>query len=76
MSRKVTITIEDDVYKGLHEAVGEANISRFIEDLVRPHVVSDVLDAGYAAMAADSARESEAQQWCNGLSMDMADEAR
>ena len=51
-------------------------MSQFIEDLVRPHVLGASLDDGYRAMAADEARETEAQEWCNGLAGDMASEAR
>ena len=41
MQRKLTITIADYVYRGLHNHVGRGAISRFIENLVRPHVVLD-----------------------------------
>lgn len=34
------------------------------------------LEDGYRAMAADASRETEAQEWCNALAMDLADEAR
>lgn len=64
MHRKLTITVADDVYRGLHEKVGRGNISGFIEELVRPHVVAgDELDAAYRAMAADEQREREAIEW-------------
>jgi predicted CopG family antitoxin len=64
MHRKLTITVSDDVYRGLHQKVGRDEISRFIENLVRPHVVSeDDLLAGYTAMAADIEREQEALEW-------------
>ena len=39
MRRKMTIVVEDAVYQGLQEKVGPGQISNFIEDLVRPHVV-------------------------------------
>jgi len=60
MQKKLTITIDDEVYKGLYRVVGPRKISAFIEDLVRPHVVLPELDAAYEAMAADEARETEA----------------
>ena len=59
--KKLTITVDADVYEGLHQAVGRRRISRFLNDLARPHVVAQKLAAGYAAMAADEAREAEAQ---------------
>ena len=61
MHRKLTITLEEAVYEGLYRTVGKRRISRFIEDLVRPHVVDTTLDAGYQAMAEDTEREAEAQ---------------
>ncbi len=39
MHRKLTITLEEAVYEGLHRTIGKRRISQFIEDLVRPHVV-------------------------------------
>ena len=40
MQKELTITISEDVYTGLHQVVGECEISGFIEALVRPHVIS------------------------------------
>jgi predicted CopG family antitoxin len=76
MHRKMTITLDEVVYEGLYRTVGKRRMSQFIEDLVRPHVVDTTLDDGYRAMAADAAREAEAQEWCNALAGDLADAAR
>ena len=38
MQKKLTITIDEDVYAGLYRVVGRGKISKFIESLVRPHV--------------------------------------
>ena len=68
MQRKMTITIDEAVYAGLHQVIGRGNISQFLENLARPHVLKeDSLDAGYQAMAADAAREAEAQAWSEAL---------
>ena len=74
--RKLTITLEEAGYEGLSRTVGRRRVSQFIEDLVRPHVVETTLEAGYQAMAADTEREAEAQEWCNALAGDGADETR
>jgi predicted CopG family antitoxin len=74
--RKLTITVEDSVYRGLHKIIGRRNISRFLNDLARPHVVHDELEAGYRAMAADEAREAEAAEWSEALVGGVADEPR
>jgi hypothetical protein len=76
MHKRMTITLDEVVYDGLYRTIGKRRMSQFIEDLLRPHVLDTALDDGYRAMAADSARESEAQEWCQALSKDMHSEAR
>lgn len=76
MQKKLTITVEAEVYDGLHTVIGRRHISRFLNDLARLHVVGQDLAAGYAAMAADEAREAEAEAWAEGLIGDVADEPR
>ncbi len=64
MQRKLTITIADDVYRGLHRQIGRGEISRFIEALVRPYVVeNDDFETEYRAAAQDAASEQEALDW-------------
>ena len=74
--KKLAITVEDAVYRGLHKVVGRRNISRFLNDLARPHVVRDSLEEGYRAMAADEKREAEAAKWSESLVGDVAHEQR
>ena len=76
MQRKLTITLDEEVYEGLWRRVGSRRISRFIETLVRPYVVDSSLDNEYKAMAADKEREAEALEWCNALAGDMSNETR
>ncbi len=76
MKKKLTITLDEHVYEGLHQVVGRRKISRFIEDLVRPHVISRDLEAAYMEMAQDEAREAEALEWAEATIGDVADEAR
>ena len=72
----MTITLDEAVYEGLNRTIGKRRMSQFIEDLLRPHVMDTSLDDGYKAMADDQEREAEAQDWCNALAKDVADEAR
>ncbi len=72
MSRKLTITVDEDVYVGLRERVGPHRISRFLNDLARPLVTDRNLAEGYRQMAADQGREQEALVWCEGLISDAA----
>ena len=76
MQKKLTISIDEKVYQGLHTTIGRRHISRFIESVVRPHVVPDDLLAAYKQMAADEQRESEALEWAEALCGDGADETR
>ncbi len=72
MQKKMTITIDEAVYVGLHRVIGRGKISQFLESLARPHVVkTESLDAGYRAMASDIEREIEAQAWVDALSRDV-----
>ncbi len=76
MQKKLTITLDERVYRGLHTVVGRRRISRFIEGLVRPHVIGKDLDLAYREMARDEAREAEAMAWSEATLGDVADEAR
>lgn len=76
MHKRMTITLDEAVYDGLYRMVGKRRMSQFIENLVKPHVLDTALDDGYRAMAADTDREAEAQEWASGLIADLADETR
>jgi predicted CopG family antitoxin len=74
MAKKLTITVDDEVYDGLHRVIGPRRISRFLNDLARPHVTGCDLLEGYRAMAADEEYEREAAEWVENLTGDVADE--
>jgi len=76
MQKKLTVTIDEEVYEGLREVIGPRKISRFIEDLVRPHVIKKEVYAAYKEMADDQVRESEALEWAEATFGDVNDEAR
>ena len=67
MRRKLAITLDEAVYEALCRTVGKRQMSQFIEDLLRPHVLDEELDEGYRAMASDTEREVEAKEWCDAL---------
>ena len=73
MRKKLTITVAEDVYEGLHSVIGPRHISQFLEALARPYVVLADVDAAYAAMAADEAREKDALEWAEATIGDVAD---
>jgi predicted CopG family antitoxin len=76
MQKKLTITLDEKVYAGLHKVVGRRRISRFIEALVRPHVLDHDLEAAYQQMAQDESREAEALEWAEATLRDVGDEPR
>ena len=79
--RKITISIEENVYEGLHSHVGQGKISHFINELVKPYIIGAELDKAYQAMAQDEIREKAADDWTEGLAgdvnpMNLEDEAK
>jgi len=76
MQKKLTITVDERVYDGLHKVVGRRRISRFVESLVRPHVIGKDLEAAYRQMAQEEAREAEALKWAEATVGDVAVETR
>ncbi|MFC1825271.1 addiction module antitoxin [Thermodesulfobacteriota bacterium] len=76
MQKKLTVTIDEEVYEGLREVIGPRKISRFIEDLVRPHVTKKDIYAAYKEMADDEVRESEALEWAEATFGDVNYEER
>ncbi|OPY59366.1 MAG: hypothetical protein A4E57_04729 [Syntrophorhabdaceae bacterium PtaU1.Bin034] len=76
MQKKLTITIDEEVYEGLNRTIGPRKISRFIQELVRPHVVRQDLESAYAEMAEDKEREKEAMEWAEETFKDVVHEAR
>ena len=74
MQKKLTITVDEEVYEGLRKTIGPRKISRFIQEIVRPHVVRPNLEAAYAEMAKDKKREKEAAEWAEITFKDVAHE--
>ncbi|MEK7403609.1 MAG: addiction module antitoxin [Acidobacteriota bacterium] len=76
MAKKLTITLDDQVYAGLHSVIGRRRISRFLETLARPHVLTQDLEAAYRDMAGDEEREAKALEWSEGLIGDVQHDPR
>jgi hypothetical protein len=74
MQKKLTITVDEEVYEGLHKTIGPRKISKFVEDLVRPHVVHPNLELAYADMAKDKQREKDALEWAETTFKDVSHE--
>ena len=76
MQKKLTITVDEEVYEGLHKTIGPRKISKFIQELVRPHVVRQDLESAYSQMSKDKKREAEALDWAEKTFRDIAHEKR
>ena len=74
MQKKLTITIDEEVYEGLRNTIGPRKISRFVQEIVRPHVMRPNLETAYAEMAKDKEREKEAAEWAENTFKDVAHE--
>ena len=66
MQKKLTITLDEQVYEGLHANIGRGKISKFIEKLIRPYTEQN-LEAGYRALAQDEVANQEALEWAEAL---------
>ena len=75
MQKKLTITIDEQVYDALYHVVGKRKISRYIEKLVKPKIIRQELEIAYQQMAEDSPREEEALEWVEGTLEEFHDEA-
>jgi predicted CopG family antitoxin len=75
LQKKLTITVDEAVYKGLHKNIGPRKISKFVEELVRPHVVRPNLELAYSQMSKDKKREAEALKWAEATLVDNGKQA-
>ena len=72
MHKKITISLEENVYDGLIRLIGRNNISQFLENLARPQVMQkEDLVLSYQTMAKDQRREEEALKWAEALLNDI-----
>ena len=76
MQKKLTITIDEEIYERLRTVVGPRHISRFIQELIRPHVLDKNLEDGYRQMAQDEEREQGALEWAEATLLEISDEPR
>ena len=76
MQKKLTISIDEVVYRNLYSVIGEGKISKFIENIIKPYLINEQLKASYEEMAQDEQREKEANKWIEGLIQDDFNEKR
>lgn len=67
MQKKLTISIDEEIYSKLYSVVGSRKISKFIEGLLKPHLISNSLVDAYSLMSSDIEREELALEWIEGV---------
>ena len=65
MMKKLTISINEQVYMALYRVIGEGKISQFIENSIKPKLIHEGLESAYQEMALDIKREKEAFDWAD-----------
>lgn len=65
--KKLTIMLDEDVYRGLHKRIGQRRIGTFLSSIARPFVARNELEEGYKALASDTAQQQEAEEWLSGM---------
>ncbi|MCL5276348.1 MAG: hypothetical protein M1517_00970 [Deltaproteobacteria bacterium] len=74
MHKKLTITMDKEVYENFHKIIAPRKISKFIETIVRPPIVPINLESAYARMAKDKKREEKATEWAETTFKDITHE--
>jgi hypothetical protein len=72
MHHEMTITVDDTTYQALRPFVERECLGELLGDFARSRLAKPAwtgaeLEAGCRAMAADTERETEAQEWCEAL---------
>ncbi len=65
--KKLTITVDSQVYEGLQTVIGARKISSFLNDLAKPYVLNEALEDAYRQMSEDRGREKKAVEWAEHL---------
>ncbi len=63
MRKKLTLSIDPELYDSLYRTVGQRNISSFIEDCIRPILLSHNLRQAYKDMSQEEERRRNAAEW-------------
>ena len=68
MRKKLTLSIDEQMYKDLHLLLPNRRISAFIEETIRERIremkKEDPIEEGFKLMGQDKEREKEALEWC------------
>lgn len=75
MSKRINLYIRDEaLWENFTKLVGKGNVSRWVENIIRPYVDNSELANSYKEMAQDKKREQDAREWVNGTFGDIGNE--
>ena len=67
MQRKITLSIDEKIYRKLHFLIAERKMSKFIEESVKEKIerskLEEPIEKGFEMMGSDRVREKEALEW-------------
>jgi hypothetical protein len=75
MQKKLTLSIDAEIYEALHKVAGKRKIGRFIENLVRPHIMSLELPKASKHKIQDKYQENETLPWVEATLRDVVKSA-
>ena len=67
MQRKITLSIDETIYRKLHFLIPKRKMSKFVEESVKERIkkskLEDPVEKGFKMMGKDRVREKEALEW-------------
>lgn len=67
MQRKITLSIDEKIYRKLHFLIPKRKMSKFVEESVEEKIerskLEDPIEKGFKMMGEDRVREKEALEW-------------
>ena len=67
MQRKITLSIDEKIYRKLHFLIPKRKMSKFVEESVKERIkkseLEDPIEKGLKMMGKDRVREKEALEW-------------
>lgn len=67
MQRKITLSIDETIYRKLHFLIPKRKMSKFVEESVKERIkrfrLEDPIEKGFEMMGKNRIREKEALEW-------------
>ena len=67
MQRKITLSIEEEIYRKLRFLIPKRKMSKFVEEAIKEKIgrlkLEEPIEEGFKMMGKDKEREKEALEW-------------